>query len=95
MPTRKVVSLGTTTISDPNAELVHRGFDAEGNAILCKSSIRVPPFQVFEFDDGAELQQLINIGAVRLLTDMEVEQGIDVGDSVPPQRRAPYAEFGT
>lgn len=68
-----VAAIHAIAVSDPAAQWVHSGrFDKDGNSIMHKSSLMIQPGQVFEFDDGAELERLFSVGAVRQPTDAEL-----------------------
>lgn len=68
-----VTAVHMIAVSDPAAQWVHSGrFNKDGNAIMNKSSLMIQPGQIFEYDDGPELDKLLSGGAVRHPTDAEL-----------------------
>ncbi len=66
-----VVALMRVSTSPQDSEMEHRGYDDEGNPIRVKAEITHLPGDFFEYD-GPDFEQLLEMGAFRYPTEVEV-----------------------
>lgn len=68
-----VIAIHAIGVSDPGADIRHTGaYDADGNAIMRKSTLTIKPGEFFDMPDAGELMRLLEMGAVRYPTEIEM-----------------------
>ena len=74
MAKRQMITLCQIGISDPAVEFEQAGFSPDGEPIVRKRTVRVPPLAFVELNE-AEITELLALDAVREPTELELALG--------------------